>query len=212
MSWTARVIFGFVLTCMLRGSLARAEPGDVRTWTSASGASIEAAFVRIENGQAVLRKPDGSQVMIGMSSLAPDDRKLAQELGAPKRTAALTAEGTRLRANSGGAASPLAGRYTGTYDWGGKEHAVTCVLKGADDGELAADFSAEYDGQDRKYRGTLGRDKGGMTYSGVFDVRKPREFRLRGTFSGAGFRGDCLLIGDDGKERREGGIELKKKD
>jgi hypothetical protein len=54
---------------------------DVRTWVDKSGKfKIEAKFIAIENGKAVLEKTDGLRVQIELDKLSPADRRLAEHL------------------------------------------------------------------------------------------------------------------------------------
>lgn len=55
--------------CFLIGSFAEA-----RTWTSISGAEIEADFVEETWGQVTLRKEDGTEIRIRLAQLSPEDQ------------------------------------------------------------------------------------------------------------------------------------------
>ena len=61
------------LTLLLLTSTATAEMGELRTWTSAAGSTIEAQFVRIQGTMVVLQKPDGTHVKIRKRSLSNAD-------------------------------------------------------------------------------------------------------------------------------------------
>ena len=62
-----------VLFCVLGGfPLAGAQ--EVRTWTSASGKTLEAAFVENRFGQVILRKADGEQIRINLNQLSSADQ------------------------------------------------------------------------------------------------------------------------------------------
>lgn len=47
---------------------------EVRTWTSASGKTIAAAFVENNFGQVVLQKPDGEKIQINLNQLSSADQ------------------------------------------------------------------------------------------------------------------------------------------
>ena len=47
---------------------------EVRTWTSASGKTIEAAFVEQKSGQVMLRKADGEMIKINLNQLSSADQ------------------------------------------------------------------------------------------------------------------------------------------
>lgn len=53
---------------------------DFRTWTSASGQQIEAAFIQSVFDMVVLQQPDGAMVRIALNRLAPADQVLARQL------------------------------------------------------------------------------------------------------------------------------------
>ncbi len=59
---------------------------DVTTWTSASGAQVEARFVGMERDQVILQPAAGDEVVIRINLLIPEDQVRARELhgaGAP---------------------------------------------------------------------------------------------------------------------------------
>jgi nucleoredoxin len=76
---TALLLFLLVLP------LARAQ--ETRTWTSASGKTLEAAFVELKFDQVVLRSPSGETIQIRLNQLSGPDqihaRSLTPAAGAP---------------------------------------------------------------------------------------------------------------------------------
>lgn len=52
----------------------------VRTWTSASGARLEARFSQLDQDMVVLTKPNGATVKIQLDKLSPSDQALARQL------------------------------------------------------------------------------------------------------------------------------------
>src|SRR5215210_4660008 len=69
----------FLLACLWAVLAARAD--DLRTWTDKTGKfKIEAKFLGVENGKALLEKPDGSRLQIDLDKLSAEDRKLAEKL------------------------------------------------------------------------------------------------------------------------------------
>jgi cytochrome oxidase Cu insertion factor (SCO1/SenC/PrrC family) len=63
-------------------SLAAAQ--EVRTWTSASGKTIEAAFVEQKYGQVILQPPAGEQIKINLNQLSSADQIYVGSQGKPK--------------------------------------------------------------------------------------------------------------------------------
>ncbi len=61
---------------------------EVRTWTSASGKTIEAAFVENNFGQVVLQKPDGEKIMINLNQLSSADQIVVGSQAKPAATPA----------------------------------------------------------------------------------------------------------------------------
>jgi len=66
-----RVIAGFFCLGLPCGLLAQ----DVRVWTSQSGATVEAAFLFMQDGEAVLETTDGKKLAIAPSLLSQEDRE-----------------------------------------------------------------------------------------------------------------------------------------
>jgi WD40 repeat protein len=70
-----------VLALLLSGFCFIAYADDLRTWTDKTGKfKVEAKFVGIENGKAILEKPDGTQVRIDLDKLSLGDRRHAEQL------------------------------------------------------------------------------------------------------------------------------------
>ncbi len=51
------------------------------TWTNTDGNSLQAFFIRLDGGNVVLKKEDGSEFSYPMSKLSIDSRKQASDLG-----------------------------------------------------------------------------------------------------------------------------------
>ena len=66
------VFFGLLL---LMVAITGARAQDIRTWTSASGATIEAAFVSQQADVVILQKPDGEKLRIRLNQLSPADQR-----------------------------------------------------------------------------------------------------------------------------------------
>lgn len=56
---------------------------EMRTWTSVSGATVEAELERVSGGRAYLKAPNGKQFAIGMTSLSEADREYIQSQQKP---------------------------------------------------------------------------------------------------------------------------------
>ena len=65
---------------LLVALLPAAHAREVRTWTSASGKTIEAAFVERNNAEVVLRRSDGEKMVIRLDLLSHADRVYVGEL------------------------------------------------------------------------------------------------------------------------------------
>lgn len=167
----------------------------VRSWTSIGGNAVEAGFVSLQSGQVHLRTADGQDIRIDMSRLSEDDKEFVRSRSggsASKKRAAVGVEGT----------------YKGTYREGGWSGALDCVLTGAAGGELTAAFAAVHsDGKTYNYRGTLAPKDGGK-FEGLFDVRRPKEFRVSGSFAGPVFMGAIALVEENGQERASGELSM----
>jgi hypothetical protein len=57
------------------GKKAAAEPGELRTWTSSNGTKVEARFIGMKSGLAVLKKEDGGSIGISPRSLSREDQE-----------------------------------------------------------------------------------------------------------------------------------------
>jgi len=55
-----------------------ASDGAMRTWTSTSGAQVEAELVSEERGTVSLRTPDGKELFIPLNQLSPEDQLVVQ--------------------------------------------------------------------------------------------------------------------------------------
>jgi hypothetical protein len=68
--------------------LAADPPENFRTWTSANGTKVEAAFVSASPHAIVLRKKNGSTLSLSPSQLAPEDLVVASRLAEDAKAAA----------------------------------------------------------------------------------------------------------------------------
>jgi len=120
----------FLAAVLLSAALARAQ--EVRTWTSARGATLEASFVSESFGQVVLQRPDGEQMRIRLNQLSSADQAYVgqQRTGSPAASAGTSEPGeaeappaleellgSRLENAKGHRVSPatLAGKKIGLY-------------------------------------------------------------------------------------------------
>jgi len=71
------ILFLFTLT------LSYANAQEVRTWTSASGKTIEAAFVKQQFGEVILQSPEGEKIRIRLNQLSSTDQILIGSLSRP---------------------------------------------------------------------------------------------------------------------------------
>jgi nucleoredoxin len=67
---------------------------EVRTWTSASGKTIEAAFVEQKYGQVVLQPPAGERIKINLNQLSSTDQIYVGSQGKPAGAPARASTGT----------------------------------------------------------------------------------------------------------------------
>lgn len=72
-----KAILVSLITLFFCAPLTRAE---VTTWTSRSGANIDAEFVRLSFGQVMLKKADGSETRIALNQLSSEDQVRIQKL------------------------------------------------------------------------------------------------------------------------------------
>ncbi len=89
-----------VITCSMMMLLAMggARAQEMRTWTSASGATIEAAWVSQQADVVILQKADGEKLRIRLQQLSPADQRFLGE----RQTAGLT-----RKANADGEDAPI---------------------------------------------------------------------------------------------------------
>lgn len=69
------------MLAVLAAGLCRAE---MREWTSASGAKVEAEFVRLTGESVTLRKADGETLLIRRTLLGAEDQALVAKLATPE--------------------------------------------------------------------------------------------------------------------------------
>ncbi|MBM4093075.1 MAG: hypothetical protein FJ276_27250 [Planctomycetes bacterium] len=197
--------FLIVLSFAIAGVACRAEDrgavggpqAEVRSWTSTSGQKVEAAFVKLQSGYVYLRTAEGKDVMIALAELAQDDRDVARRLAAPPRPK--PAE----RSN--------AGKYSGTYRSEGWSGALECELKDSGKDVMSAAWAAIHsDKKTYKYSGVLKKQSDGK-YDGVFDVRRPKEFRVNGSFDAGTFSGSVSLVDRNGAEKKTGELSMTRK-
>ena len=67
---TRSLVFGLLGVLLLTVSVL----AELRTWTAASGATIEAEFVKLQAGKVPLKKADGRTVLIGLTQLSASDQ------------------------------------------------------------------------------------------------------------------------------------------
>lgn len=103
-------------------ALAGAMSADARTWTSVSGATVEADFVGLQGSMVVLKKPEGQQLKIGLALLSKEDQDFARQQGggsgsagdaAPATTTPAVAVAAAPHAGAPAAAAALANRNVG---------------------------------------------------------------------------------------------------
>ncbi len=85
------LLYGLLALGLLRGVLAGS--AELSTWTSVSGAQVQASFVGIDNDQVVLQPEEGDEVVIRVNLLIPEDQVRARKLHA---------EGGEEEADNGG--------------------------------------------------------------------------------------------------------------
>ena len=193
--------FCALLILLAMSAPARAATNAVlRTWTSARGETVEAMFVRLRAGYVVLRTAEGKDLQIRLSHLTRADQTLARQLANPPQPEPKRKTAAR------------AGQYKGTYHSGRWKGKLDCVLSEDDKGLLAASFTAMHsDGKAHRYSGTL-RPASGGKYNGLFDVRRPKEFRVTGSFRGDKFTATLALVGRNGRESKAGKFSMSRKE
>lgn len=166
----------------------------IRKWTSTGGQTVEARFVRLRSGVVTLRTKDGKDVQIPFGRLASDDQTLAKQSASPRKPKP--------------AAPSYAGNYTGTYRSEGWKGPLTCVVADGDEGQVEAAFEAVHsDGKTYKYKGVLKPTDDGK-YDGLCDVRRPKEFRVTGSFKGPKFTAAIALVPDKGDQKPTGEFSM----
>lgn len=120
------VVFLMCLAVTVYGGVQ--ETTALRSWTSASGKSIEAGYIGLDKGVVKLRSPDGNVFAIGAESLSDEDRQWIEQEEA-KRNAPVAiqspAKPNQLPVFKGGEwnnhhAGYTAGNYDAWIDGGGK--------------------------------------------------------------------------------------------
>lgn len=98
-------------------ALAGAMSADARTWTSVSGATVEADFVGLQGSMVVLKKPEGQQLKIGLALLSKEDQDFARQQAGGDATSAVAtpsiATASAPHAGAPAAAAALANRNAG---------------------------------------------------------------------------------------------------
>lgn len=84
-----------------------------RAWTSASGAKLDAEFVRSVFDTVVLRRRDGTLVRIGISNLQAADQALARQLAGVQPPALVRARAARGEKSAGDSVGLKIGRENG---------------------------------------------------------------------------------------------------
>lgn len=80
-----------VLAALLAGlAWPAADAGELRTWTSTSGASITAAFVAVKSGNVILEQAGGERIQIRRQALRSADRAYIDSLNKPDGTTSAT--------------------------------------------------------------------------------------------------------------------------
>jgi hypothetical protein len=112
-SKTAKLFVGAILLW----SSAQVVMGEMRTWTSASGSTVEAELVRVDGSLVILRNPDGKPIRIPGNKLSAADQAFIKEQlsqkSAAQALAASTPAGQAAPAKNPGdphAAKPKAGK------------------------------------------------------------------------------------------------------
>ena len=77
-----------MLMLFLSAALVSPARSEMRIWTSASGASVEAEYVRLEGRTVVLKGEEGQMIQIGMTALSDADQAYVQARQAPEAAVA----------------------------------------------------------------------------------------------------------------------------
>jgi len=148
-------------------------PAAVRTWTSASGATLEAELVRVDGATVYLRAADGSMVRIGLDQLSEADRAAARAAGGGAGAA------PSVRPAPSG---PVV--VEGTFEWNGKkgqQHELEGTLTPAGPGEWTAVWKFRWGGRAETYEGVVRGDLRDGKFSGTGnDAGRKRTFSLEG--------------------------------
>ncbi len=78
-SWLFSVM---LILAVLIGPATVADDPELPTWTSVSGAEVQAAFVGVEGDQVILQPAEGDQLVIRINMLVPDDQVRVRQLQA----------------------------------------------------------------------------------------------------------------------------------
>ena len=162
------------------GSLA-ADAAEARLWQDPSGRfSVEAEFVRQENGKVVLRRSDGHEINVALSRLSDADRRFLADLSKPKdsskRPAAATTEATNESDDD--VAAPL--RYTQPKPLRVRVGLEVAVASGTST-NLIATFPVPMDWPEQKVTITetnLSPEVKRLTYRTLADGVRQAEFRI----------------------------------
>lgn len=77
MKTTAGIV---LLVCMVTASA----PAETRIWTDIQGNSLEAEFVLLTGGKALLKKADGKEIQVSLNTLSAEDREYIQRRPPPR--------------------------------------------------------------------------------------------------------------------------------
>lgn len=99
-------------------ALAVAGGAQARTWTSVSGAKVEADFISVQAGMVVLKKSEGQQLKIGLNLLSKEDQEYVRsqagaDSGSAAAAPAVNVASAGTRAGTLPAPTALAGRTAG---------------------------------------------------------------------------------------------------
>ncbi len=119
---------------------------DFRSWTSASGQQIEAAFIQNIFDTVVLQQPDGAMVRIALNRLAPADQILARQLSGIDPHA--LARARPRKASAGKAVDSIAADVAGKKGWTVLE-SCRLLKNNANDGDS---FHVGHDGKEYIFR------------------------------------------------------------
>lgn len=89
-----------ILMLFLSAALVSPARSEMRTWTSASGTSVEAEYVRLEGRTVVLKGAEDQMFQIGMIALSDADQAYVQTRQAPAAAAASPATAAKAQDES----------------------------------------------------------------------------------------------------------------